>query len=79
MREVMYANGLSLTEVQRRLYSIDSLWAGQQDTRQRRTGLGTVAGRRLFFMSAVCRPAQLSVMNDPDAQRMRATHVKKPA
>ena len=43
MREVMHANGLSLIEVQRRLYSIVSLWAGQQDTRQRRTGLGTVA------------------------------------
>jgi hypothetical protein len=33
MREVMHANGLSLIEVQRRLYSIESLWAGQQDTR----------------------------------------------
>src|SRR3954468_21671665 len=42
MREVMHANGLSLIEVQRRLYSIDNLWAGQQDTRKRRTGLGTV-------------------------------------
>ena len=43
MREVMHANGLNLIEVQRRLYSIDSLWAGQQDTRKRRTGLRTVA------------------------------------
>ena len=43
MREVMHANGLSLIEVQRRLYSIESLWAGQQGTRKRRTGLGTVA------------------------------------
>jgi hypothetical protein len=33
MREIMHANGLSQIEVQRRLYSIGSLWAGQQDTR----------------------------------------------
>ena len=43
MREVMHANGLSELEVQRRLYPIDSLWAGQQDTRKRRTGFRTVA------------------------------------
>jgi len=43
MREVMHANGLSQIEVQRRLYSIGSLWAGQQNTRKRRTGLRTVA------------------------------------
>ena len=43
MREIMHANGLSQIEVQRRLYSIGSLWAGQQDTRKRRTGFRTVA------------------------------------
>ena len=32
MREIMHANGLSQIEAQRRLYSIGSLWAGQQDT-----------------------------------------------
>ena len=48
MREIMHANGLSQIEVQRRLYSIDSLWAGQRDTRKRRTGTvaSTVGYRR---------------------------------
>jgi hypothetical protein len=38
MREVMHANGLSLIEVQRRLYSIESLWAGGHPPTAHRLG-----------------------------------------